>query len=89
MAYDAIIQAGVVQKQGTSCVIRFNVEPGVKHFTSAPSVSLTPYWRNSGNEVGHVETITQVDHDSCTFISGNHADTDYYVRWIAISYEIV
>ena len=87
MAFQRIIQAGVVKKQSTTCEIKFNQELGVQHFTSAPSVSLTPYWQNSSGEVGHVETITQIDHNKCTFISGNAADSGYYVRWIAVNYE--
>jgi hypothetical protein len=51
-------------------------------FSGNPTVVVTSFWEG-GSQVGHAETITNVDNTKFTVNSGNTAP-NYFVSWIAM-----
>jgi hypothetical protein len=52
-------------------------------FGSAPIVTVTPFWKGAGSQVGSIETLTEVTSDHFKLVSQN-AGSNYYISWIAI-----
>ena len=52
-------------------------------FEGLPTVTVTPVWENTGNEVPHVETLGEVAEDHFICWSNNAAD-QFGIMWIAI-----
>jgi hypothetical protein len=75
-----IIKTGLVNKTAAgSLVITFE-----SPFVTMPEIVVSPFWKNSGQGVGYIETITSISLESFTINSGNAA-SNYFVTWIAIA----
>lgn len=75
----AVIDAGSALKNRTGELrIRFN-----RRFSRTPIVVVSPFWRGQNAQVGHIETITEVNTNGFTVVSDNAAN-NYFVNWIAI-----
>jgi hypothetical protein len=52
-------------------------------FIEQPQVIVSPFWEGQNAEVGHDETISVIDNQSFTVVSGNAAP-NYFVNYIAV-----
>lgn len=52
-------------------------------YNSPPTVILTPYWKGSTGQVGHVPTINSVSNNGCEIVSGNAA-SNYFVNVLSV-----
>jgi hypothetical protein len=59
------------------------VIPFGMNFSVQPVVTLTPFWRGSGQQVGAIDTVTALSVDQFSVTSGNAA-ANYFVNWTAI-----
>lgn len=71
------IASGTLNKQGPVITIPFNTT-----FSATPIVVISPFYEGGG-EVGHTETITEIDTDRFQ-VTGGNAAPNYYINWIAV-----
>lgn len=75
-----IIKTGLVNKTAEGPLVITFESP----FVTMPEIVVSPFWKNSGQGVGYIETITSISLESFT-INSKNAASNYFVTWIAIA----
>ncbi|MCG8472950.1 MAG: H-type lectin domain-containing protein, partial [Desulfobacterales bacterium] len=63
-----VIDSGKTIKNSAIVTINFH-----KPFKKPPTVTVTPFWENHRAEVREIDTITDIDMENFTVVSGNAA----------------
>ncbi len=74
-----LIQSGKANKRSPGKLVISFDQP----YPTPPTVVISPYLREQGVAVGHIETIDEITVGDFTVVSNNNAG-NYFITWIAI-----